>query len=95
MIQPVDVQFDLFHRRPGQDDVVLTTWSDHFEPLGGGVYDAQPYEHQAEIERVEYEPGDELIFKYTGTGTDTPMAWVPNGDGELLDGRIPYIDLPQ
>lgn len=92
---PVDVQFDVIHRRPGADDVYLATWNQHFEPLGEGNFDAQAYEVTAEIDAVDHEPGDQLIFKYTGTGTDTPMAYIPNGDGLRANGRIPYIDLPR
>lgn len=92
---PVDVTFELLWRRDGRDDVQLAMWQHHFEPLGGGQFDAQPYEDTAEGPAIEFEAGDQLIFRYTGTGTDHEMAYVPNGDGALANGRIPFIDLPQ
>ena len=73
----------------------LATWMTHFDPLGGGNFDAQPYEVTADCDPIEYEPGDQLIFEYIGTGADIDMAYVPNGDGERQNGRIPYLDLPQ
>lgn len=91
----VDVQFDLLWRRDGRDDVVIATWTETFEPLGGGAFDAQPYEVTADGPAIDWEPGDLLVFRYEGTGTDVPMAYVPNGEGERASGRIPYIDLPQ
>lgn len=92
---PVDVTFELLWRRAGRDDVALATWQHHFDPLPGGVYDAQPFEASAEAVAIEYEPADQLIFRYTGTGTDHEMAYIPNGDGEMANGRIPFIDLPE
>ena len=38
--------------------------------------------------------GDQLIFRYTGLTGTLPMAWIPNGDGALAMGRIPFIELP-
>lgn len=92
---PVDVTFEILWRRDGRDDVLLASWMTHFEPLGGGSFDAQAYEVTAVGPRVDREPGDRLVFRYTGTGTDVPMAYVPNGDGARHNGRIPYIDLPR
>lgn len=49
----------------------------------------------ADCDAVVHEAGDQLIFEYIGTGAAIDMAYVPNGDGELQNGRIPYLDLPQ
>jgi hypothetical protein len=95
IIQPVDVQFDLVWRRPGADDVLLLTWETHFEPLGGANFDAQPYEVTGAARAIDWIDGDQLIFRYTGTGSDLAMAYIPNGDGDDAGGRIPFIDLPQ
>ena len=91
----VDVQFDLLWRRDGRDDVVLATWMHHFDPKPPPDFSATAYEEQVDTDAIDFEPGDQLVFRYTGTGTDTPMAYVPNGEGEDNGGRHPYIDLPQ
>ena len=43
VIVGVDVTFDLIWRR-GSPDMPLATWTEHFEPRGGGNFDAQPFE---------------------------------------------------
>lgn len=95
IITPVDVVFEIIYRPDGGDDVVLASFEQHFEPLDGGAYRSQPYEETAEVEAVPAQAGDQLVFRYTGTGTDVAMAYIPNGDGELLGGRIPFIELPR
>ena len=95
IIAPVDVTFEIIWRTAGGQDTVLTTWDEHFEPLGGGNFDAQPCQLTADGIAIDFAPGDQLVFRYTGDGTDLTMAWIPAGDGELVNGRIPYIDLPQ
>ncbi len=94
IIRPVDVVFELIHRR-GDTDVQLARWTEHFEPLGGGVYRAQPYELDVPAPAIDYERGDELVFRYTGAGAEVMMAFVPNGDGHITGGRIPNITLPR
>ncbi len=86
--------FELIYRRPGDEDVVFASWEHHFEPLGGGEFTAQPFEASADVDAFVWAAGDQLIFRYTGSGTDTPMAYVPNGEGPDWGGRYPYIDLP-
>ena len=94
IIRAVDVELSLFHRRGGQD-VVLATWRQHFEPLAGGVYDAQPYELDVEAPAIAFSSGDELVFRYAGLGSTAMMAFIPNGDGAITNGRIPNITLPR
>ncbi|MBA3817540.1 MAG: hypothetical protein H0X17_01495 [Deltaproteobacteria bacterium] len=94
IIRAVDVTFDLVHRR-GATDVTLATWMQHFEPIGGGTYTAQAYEYLAEAPALDFEPGDQLIFRYTGANSTTMMAFIPNGDGAITGGRIPNITLPR
>jgi len=90
------VTFELLWRHDdGSPDTVLTTWNEHFDPLGGGNFDAQPCQLTAEAEGIDFVAGDQLIFRYTGENTDVNMAYIPAGDGELVNGRIPYIDLPR
>lgn len=95
IVYPVDVQFDLIYRRPS-GDTTIGTWNTHFDPLPQG-FDAQPYEVTVAAPAFDFAQGDQLIFRYTGTGTEPnqPMAYVPNGDGFRANGRIPFIDLPQ
>lgn len=96
IIRSVDVVFELIHRR-GDTDVQLATWMQHFEPLGGGAFLAQPYELDVEAPAIDFERGDQLVLRYTGAGADqdTMMAFIPNGEGDRLGGRIPNITLPR
>lgn len=93
VITSVDAHFELHHQR-GADTTLLTSWSNHFEPLAVG-FDAQAYETNRDVPAIDFESGDELVFRYSATGTSSPEAWIPNGDGELAGGRIPYMDLPK
>lgn len=93
---PVDVTFELIWRVPGAADVVLATWNQHFDPLPVG-FDAVPYETTATATAIDFEDGrgDQLIFRYTGNNSPSPMAYVPNGDGPTHMGRYPHIVLPR
>jgi hypothetical protein len=95
VIVPIDVTFDLVHRRDGAD-TTLATWMQHFEPIGGGVYKAQAYELEVPAPAINFKSGDQLVFRYTGgTSTSTMTGFIPNGDGHITDGRIPNITLPK
>jgi hypothetical protein len=89
----VDVTFDLVHRRGG-DDTTLSTWTAHYNPLGAGRYDAQPFEYDQDAPAVDFKSGDLIVFRYTGSNTTSNEAYIPNGDGALTSGRIPNITLP-
>jgi hypothetical protein len=93
IIAPVDVTFDLVWRRGG-NDTVLVEWTDHYEPLGGGVFDAQPFEYDEGAPAIAFQAGDQLVFRYTGANTASTEAYIPNGDGPYANGRIPNITLP-
>lgn len=93
IIRPVDVTFELVHRK-ADGDAVLATWSEHFEPLAGGVYEAQPYEIDQAAPAIEAADGDRLVFRFTGENSDAMQAFIPNGDGARANGRIPRITLP-
>lgn len=95
IIRAVDVQFDLLHRRAGDDDVQLATWTQHFEPLADGTYRAQAYELDVDCPAIDHETGDEFVFRYTGLGSSVVMAFIPNGDGAVTGGRIPNITFPK
>jgi FtsP/CotA-like multicopper oxidase with cupredoxin domain len=94
IIRPVDVTFDLIWRR-GDSDTVLATWMEHFEPLPNGQFKAQPYEVEQAAQAIDWQAGDQFIFRYSGANTTSMMAFIPNGDGPLADGRIPNIILPK
>jgi hypothetical protein len=94
IVYPVDVTFELIYRRPS-GDTAIGTWNQHFDPRPAG-FDAQAYEVTVDAPAFTWADGDQLIFRYTGNNTqpNQPMAYIPNGDGELANGRIPFIDLP-
>lgn len=93
IIRPVDATFFLIHRR-GDTDVELATWTQHFDPLPEG-FDAQPYELDVQAPAIDRQEGDQLVFRYQGANTTASMAFIPNGDGALANGRIPNITLPR
>ena len=92
IIRPVDVTFDLIHRR-GDSDTVLATFQQHFDPIPQN-FDAQPCERDLEAPAIDFSPGDQFIFRYSGANASVDMAYIPNGDGALTNGRIPNITLP-
>jgi hypothetical protein len=92
-LESVDVTFELL-LRAGSDDTILASFARHYDPLENGDYRAQPFEHAEELGSVDAEDGDQLVFRYTGEGSDMMEAWIPNGEGDSLGGRLPYLDLP-
>lgn len=93
IVQPVDVTFDLIWRR-GATDTPLASWTEHYEPLGAGNFDAQPFEYDKPAPAIDWKTGDELVFRYTGSNSSARAAYIPNGDGAITHGRIPHITLP-
>jgi hypothetical protein len=60
------------------------------------VFDAQPYELEVPTTiAIDFQKGDEFIFRYTGMNSTAMMAFIPNGDGSVTGGRIPNITLPR
>jgi hypothetical protein len=94
VISSVDVQFDLVHRHAGTD-TTLVTWMEHYEALGGGNFDAQALEYDETAPAVDFQSGDQLVFRYTGRNGAAAETFIPNGDGSLSKGRIPNITLPK
>ena len=92
---PIDVTLSLIWRR-GQTDTTLAQWMKHWEPLGAGHFEAQPYEVDMAAPAIDYQPGDQFVFRYAGNGPPTVLseAFIPNGDGRNSSGRIPAITLP-
>jgi hypothetical protein len=93
ILAPVDVTFTLIWRR-GASDTPLAQWSRHWDPLPGDVYLAQAYEVDMPAMAIDFQAGDQLVFRYAGANTDNGQAFIPNGDGRLKQGRIPAITLP-
>ena len=91
--EPVDATFTLIWRR-GATDTTLARWSQHWDPLPGGRYDAQPYEIDVDAPAIEWRSGDQLVFRYAGASSLRREAFIPNGDGARANGRIPSIRLP-
>jgi hypothetical protein len=91
----VDVTFSLIWRHADHAaDTVLATWQQHFDPRASG-FDAQPYEIDEPGVAIDAQPGDQFVFRYEGTNTQSQEAFIPNGDGASSNGRIPAITLPQ
>jgi FtsP/CotA-like multicopper oxidase with cupredoxin domain len=93
VVGAVDVTFTLIWRR-GQTDTTLAQWLQHWDPLPGGVYTAQPYAVDMPAPAIDFRAGDQLVFRYAASNTTTPDAFIPNGDGARTHGRIPSITLP-
>jgi hypothetical protein len=94
ILAPVDATFTLIWRR-GATDTKLAEWSQHFDPLPDDQYLAQPCEVDLEGPAIDFQAGDQFVFRYAGQSASNSMAWVPNGDGAILGGRIPRITLPE
>jgi hypothetical protein len=94
IIEPVDVRFEIIWRSDAGDQV-LATFDHHFEPNGGGNFDAVPYEDTREAPAAPAEPGDQLILRYSAMNATVIYAYNPNGDGANHNGRIPFIELPR
>jgi hypothetical protein len=92
-IVAVDTKFDLIYRT-ASGDTSLATWTRHWDPLPGGVYDAQAYELDVDAPATGFHSGDQLVFRYTGMNASMSMAYIPNGDGAITHGRIPSITIP-
>jgi hypothetical protein len=93
--ESVDVHFEVLLRRAGVADMDIATWDHHFDPLPNGVFTAEPLDADAAGTAVDFQAGDQLVFRYTGTSATLANAYVPNGDGANKEGRDPNITLPQ
>ena len=92
----VDMTFDWIWRHgDGSADTTLAEWTAHYDPLGSGDFNAQPFEYDETCDAVEFGSGDTLVWRYTGANTDSSQAYIPNGDEQLSMGRDPNITLPQ
>jgi hypothetical protein len=94
ILATVDATMSLIWRR-GATDTVLATTMKHFEPLPNQQYRAQPCEADLTASAIDFQDGDQLVFRYAGASSVNSMAFIPNGDGPSLGGRFPTITLPQ
>jgi hypothetical protein len=92
--EAVDATLTLIWRR-GAMDTTLAQWSQHWDPLANGLYDAQPYELDVNAPAIDWKSGDKLVFRYQGASATRREAFIPNGDGARAHGRLPSIRLPQ
>lgn len=90
----VDVTFSIIHRR-GDQDTVLATWDEHFEPLANGEYEAQTRERDEPAPAVQFEEGDKLVYRYAGANAAGSMSYIPVGSPESEGGRHTNITLPR
>jgi hypothetical protein len=93
IVASCDVTFDLIWRHAG-NDTVLVEWIEHYDPRGGGNFDAQPFEYDEDAPAIDTLKGDQLVFRYTANAASPLGSYVPNGDGPNSHGRIPSIALP-
>jgi hypothetical protein len=90
----IDVTFTLIWRR-GAIDTQLVQWTKHWDKLPSGV-DAQAYEVDMAAGAIDFQAGDQLVFRYAGANAPSSAeAFIPNGDGVISHGRIPSITLPR
>jgi len=90
----VDVKFELIWRRESTD-MELASWTEHYEPTGGGTFDAQAHEYDQVAPAIDFAAGDQFVLRYSAVMATGPEAYIPNGDGALSRGRIPNITLPK
>jgi len=93
ILAPVDVTFTLIWRR-GAADMTVAQWNKHFEPPPGGGYNAQPYELDVAGTAIDFQAGDQLVFRYEGISPLSTQGFIPNGDGPSTHGRLPNITIP-
>lgn len=91
---PVDVRFDLIWRHGGTD-TELSTWTEHYEPTGGGNFDAQPHVYDEVAPAIDVTSGDVFVFRYSAVTATVAESYIPNGDGDSTHGRIPNFTLPK
>lgn len=88
----VDTTFSLIWRR-GTTDTTVAQWMRHWDAVPGN-FDAQAYELDIAGTAIDFQPGDQLVFRYAASNTTGIHAFIPNGDGVNAHGRIPNITLP-
>ena len=88
VIEPVDVRFEVL-----AGGASLFAIDHHFDPAPAGSFDAVAFEAPFEAEAAG-EAGERLVLRFTAMNATLAMSYIPNGDGALAGGRIPFLDLP-
>lgn len=96
VVEPVDVTFDwIWRHASGSADTILAEWTEHYEPLGSGLFGAQAFRYDEDCAAVEHADGDQIILRYTGNNATGADAYIPNGDQVTPGAEDPNITLPQ
>jgi hypothetical protein len=88
----VTVRFDIEWRpATGGKTVIATTTNTFLQLASPHQFDAVPFETDVTGIAVPAAPGDKLVLVFT---TVSGAHYTPNGDGDLVNGRIPNLTLP-
>ena len=94
----INVLFEVRWRKQGQSDAsgdtVLMSASNTFLRNSAALFDAAQFSTTVPGIAADAHEGDTLILRITATGGDSGALFIPNGDGDHANGRIPRIDLP-
>ena len=90
----MDVHFAIVLRRANTPDSDVVVWDHHFDPLPGS-FDAQRLDLDSDGIAIAFEPGDQIVFRYTGASASSPNAYIANGEAALSNGRNPAVILPR
>ena len=63
------MHFEVIHRRGGAPDADVCTWDHHFDPALDGTFPAQALDLDASCTAVDFQSGDQIVFKYSGQST--------------------------
>ena len=86
------VFFELLVRRDSAD-TLIGSWQQSFTPRPVG-FDAYAVDLEVIAPQVTVQAGDVLVFRYSGE-MGLAMSYIPNGEGDRANGRIPFITLPR
>jgi hypothetical protein len=89
----IDVTFELVWRSAKNGDTTIASWVQHFDRPGGANFWV-PFEADETATAIDYEPGDQLVYRFTGTNVGDGSAYAPNGDDDGT-GRDTQLTLPK
>ena len=92
----VTMTYELLWRRSGvPDTTVLSFGSAYTKPTNENIVVNSEFDEQGTA--IDYQPGDQLVLRYTADAASSPSAYTPDGDGPGpgSNGRFPNITLPQ
>jgi hypothetical protein len=95
---PCVVTFAVLWRTSDGKDHPIVSFMHSFAASGppmNGYAPAIAYEADATGAAVPAQAGDELVLRFTATGNASDAnLYIPNGDGNKAQGRIPSLTLP-